>query len=100
MDYHQRTVPSPATTMTNLKAIPSNRRTGSEPFHIEGAPLSDTLLNFWRWSSLEIVGNALRGMLAEYIVANAVGCAGGVRQEWDAYDVLTPDGINVTDGCC
>ena len=81
--------------MTNLKAIPNVRRIGSEPFHIDGTKLPDTLLNFWQWSSSEIVGNALRGMLAEYIVANAVGCAHGVRTEWDAYDVLTPDGIRV-----
>ena len=81
--------------MTNLKALPNTRRTGNEPFHIDGAPLPNTLLNFWQWSSSEIVGNALRGMLAEYIVANALGCADGVGQQWDAYDVLTPDGIKV-----
>jgi len=81
--------------MTDLKAIRSTRKTGSEQFHIDGKELPATLLNVWQWSSSEIVGNALRGMLAEYIVANALGCADGVRQQWDAYDVLTPDGIKV-----
>jgi len=39
--------------------------------------------------------NTARGILAEYLVALAVGSAGGTRREWDDYDVLTRDGVRV-----
>lgn len=35
------------------------------------------------------------GMLAEFLVAEALGAATRPRSEWDAYDVVTPDGIRV-----
>lgn len=38
--------------------------------------------------------NNVRGYLAEYLVARAVG-ATGTRIEWDAYDVLAPDGTRI-----
>ena len=31
----------------------------------------------------------------DVIVASDLGCTDGVRQEWDAYDIETPDGIKV-----
>lgn len=37
----------------------------------------------------------MRGVLAEYLVAQALGAAAGARVEWDACDVRTPDGILV-----
>ena len=81
--------------MNEFKAIISTRKTGSEPFHINGTPLEDRLLSFWQWSSSELVGNVLRGVLAEFIVASDLGCISDVRQEWDAYDIETLDGIKV-----
>jgi hypothetical protein len=81
--------------MQKLDALNTRRKTGNEPFHIDGEPLKNSLLEFWQWSSSELVGNALRGMLAEYIVGSALGCVGEVRTQWDAYDLLTPDGIKV-----
>lgn len=38
--------------------------------------------------------NNVRGDLAEFLVARAVG-ATGPRVEWDAYDVLAPDGTRI-----
>ena len=38
--------------------------------------------------------NNVRGYLAEFFVAKAVG-ATGARVEWDAFDVQTPEGIKV-----
>jgi hypothetical protein len=37
----------------------------------------------------------MRGHLAEFIVAKAIGAAGSTRNEWAAYDLITPDGIKV-----
>ncbi len=81
--------------MTGLHEIISSRKTGEEPFHRDGSPLGDKLLSFWQWSSSELVGNALRGVLAEYIVASDLGCVSNVRQEWDAYDIETSNGVKV-----
>ena len=62
---------------------------------MNGNSLSHDLLSFWQWSSSDLTGNAIRGILAEYIVASAVGKAGGNRTEWDACDIETNEGIKV-----
>jgi len=49
----------------------------------------------WQWAFSNLASNALRGVLAEYIVACDLGVAGGTRTEWDAYDLKTPEGIKV-----
>jgi len=33
--------------------------------------------------------------MAEYLVANAIGIAGGVREEWATYDLETPEGLKL-----
>lgn len=38
--------------------------------------------------------NNVRGYLAEFLVARAVGAI-GTRVEWDFYDVLAPDGTRI-----
>jgi len=81
--------------MEELPAIEVTRKTGSEVFHYGGDSLPFNLLSFWQWSSSDLVGNALRGILAEYIVASAIGCTGSIRTEWDAFDIETPEGIKV-----
>ena len=69
---------------------------GDEVFHTGGAAQGFTVLDFWRWSMADLVSNATRGVLAEFIVAQALGIATtGVREEWAAYDLCTPDGITV-----
>ncbi len=81
--------------MEQLPAIEITRKNGNEPFLVNNYPLPFNLLSFWQWSSSDLVGNALRGVLAEYIVASAVGSADGTRTEWDSFDVETPEGIRV-----
>lgn len=53
------------------------------------------LLNFWQWSSSYLLSNALRGVLAGYLVASALDVADGVRVEWDADDLIARSGIKV-----
>lgn len=81
--------------MDNLSAIETTRKIGDEPFEFNGASLPMSLLSFWQWSSSDIVGNAMRGILAEYIVTSSVGMNSGIRTEWDAFDIETPEGIKV-----
>ncbi len=71
------------------------RKTGEELFQEDGAPVGIKLFDFWQWSSSDILGNALRGRLAEFLVASALGVAIGTRVEWDAIDVISPSGVKV-----
>lgn len=73
-----------------------SRKTGAEPLTASGTPVGPTLRDFWAWSMSDLVSNATRGVLAEFIVATSLGVdIGGVRNEWDAWDLTTPDGIKV-----
>ncbi|MCP4785816.1 MAG: hypothetical protein GY903_05410 [Fuerstiella sp.] len=68
-----------------------NKKSGLETF----APAGFQLQEFWQWAGSDLLSNTQRGILAEYLVAKAVGSAGGVRTEWDAVDVVTPSDIRV-----
>lgn len=74
---------------------PLRRLTGTEPFRTSEKILDFDVLDFWRWSSFDLVGNVIRGRLAEYLVARALGLAAGCRLEWDACDLRGPDGLTV-----
>ena len=77
--------------MNELPAIKVTRKNGKESLHNNDEPIPFNLSSFWQWSSSDLVGNTLRGMLAEYIIASAVGSAESTRTEWDAFDIETPD---------
>lgn len=79
--------------MTPLHKRP---KTGDEQFSIDGKPIGFRLKDFWQWSVSDLISNATRGRLAEFIVANALRIdLKEVRDEWRAYDLLTPEGIKV-----
>ncbi len=77
---------------TPLKVKPKN---GFERFHTGTVEHDFDVLSFWRWSTSDLVSNTARGVLAEYIVAKALGVAEEVRSEWRAFDLLTPDDIKI-----
>lgn len=82
--------------MQNLKRISVNRKSGSEPFRDGSKHLDFDLLSFWQWSSSDVLSNATRGVVAEYLVAHALGIASkGVRDEWAAYDLETAENLKV-----
>ena len=81
--------------MDEYPPIKAKIMNGDEPFHKDGKPLPFNLSSFWQWSSSDLIGNAMRGILAEYIVASAVDGAGGIRTEWDAFDIATPENIKI-----
>jgi hypothetical protein len=78
-----------------LPALEVNTKTGDESFKEGGKDLPLTLLNYWRWSGSDLVGNAQRGILAEYLVGSALEMTESVRLEWDAYDIRTPSDLKV-----
>ncbi len=81
---------------SELSALKIERKNGDEPFVLKDTILSVTLADFWRWSVSDLVSNATRGILAEFIVANALQLAeSGTRTEWDAYDLKLSDDTKI-----
>jgi hypothetical protein len=78
-----------------LSEIQTTKKTGQEPFVFNGWQLPVNVLSFWQWSSSELLGNALRGVLAEFIVASAIDALEKPREEWDAYDLLSAQGLKI-----
>ena len=73
-----------------LPRIAPKPQSGSEPFNAGGAPLGPTLRNYWRWSGSDLVSNVERGVLAEFLVANALKLPEEPREEWGAFDLEVP----------
>lgn len=71
------------------------KKTGEEFFYLKDVKLDFQLKDFWSWNQSDLLNNALRGILAEYIVATAIEARNEMRIEWDAYDLVTEEGIKV-----
>jgi len=78
-----------------LDSLSPKPKSGSEPFHGGSGNLDFTLADFWRWSTSDLTNNAMRGILAEFLVMRALGIKSEVRMEWDAYDLMTADGMRI-----
>jgi hypothetical protein len=65
--------------------------TGAEFFVGVDASVAD----FWRFAMSDLRMNNIRGYLAEFLVAGAIGLGDVRRIEWDAYDLLVDDWIRV-----
>jgi hypothetical protein len=64
----------------NLEKRPVAIKTGNEPISDTGK----TLLDFWKWNGSDLVSNATRGRLAEFIVAIALDVdLSAPRDEWE-----------------
>lgn len=82
--------------MTELKQIRAIPKTGREILTNSGLNTQYSLLDFWRWSVSDILSNATRGRFAEFIVGTTIGLnPENLRDEWDAYDLKTVDGIKI-----
>ncbi|TLM65008.1 MAG: hypothetical protein FDZ70_11320 [Actinobacteria bacterium] len=74
--------------MHDLGPLELRLKSGSESFTANGEPAGFDLLEYWRWSGSDLVDNTARGVLAEYIVAKALGIDTGVpRIGWAAFDL-------------
>ena len=77
-------------------AIAQPPKSGEEQIRDEHGVPRGSLLGFWRWAYSQTLDNALRGVLAEYLVGLALGGPDrDARVEWDPYDLTTPDGVKV-----
>jgi len=76
----------------DLEKRPVTLKTGNERLSNTGK----TLLDFWRWNGSDLASNATRGVLAEFIVASAIGTdLSTPRSEWAAWDLTSPEGIRI-----
>jgi hypothetical protein len=83
-------------TNLSLDYLPPAQKSGDERMHADGVVVGASVLDFWRWYASDLMSNATRGCLAEYLVHRAVGgAADAVRSEWDAFDLTTPEGVRV-----
>jgi hypothetical protein len=74
-----------------LRPPPARLLAGNEPIVGTAAVVRD----FWAWALSDLRTNTVRPMLAEFLVSQALGAAARPRIEWDAYDVVTPNGVRV-----
>lgn len=82
-------------TNSNFPALEIQRKNGEEDFISSGKSLGFQLIDVWKWSVSDLVSNATRGILAEFLVASALGVSSGVRNEWDAFDILLSDDTKI-----
>lgn len=79
----------------NLEALNPQPKTGQERFTFDNSPVNIKLIDFWQWSLSDLVSNATRGILAEFIIASALELDLMVRKEWDAIDFRTKKGLKI-----
>ncbi|GAA2660520.1 hypothetical protein [Streptomyces lunalinharesii] len=77
-------------SIPNLGPLTIGRRNSSEPIRAHGETVG-RLGEFWSWACSDLANNTMRGVLAEYLVATALGAATGTRTEWDTVDIRTPE---------
>ncbi len=59
--------------MNVLNKIISTQKSGNEKLLFNKTELPFSLIDFWRWNMSDLMSNATRGKLAEFIVATAIG---------------------------
>lgn len=64
-------------------------------FSLEGKPQKYRLIDFWTWNQSDLIENRNRGILAEFIVSQALEIQTNMRLEWDAFDLETEDNIKI-----
>lgn len=79
-----------------LGRLEIKRLAGTEPFHLNDSPTGFDVQDFWAWYLSDLVSNTTRGIVAEYIVAKALGLpTDQAREEWGAFDLKTNDGLRI-----
>jgi hypothetical protein len=79
----------------NLHEINSTPKNPNEKFQLNGNDLNFKLVDFWIWNQSNLVDNRNRGILAEFIVRQALELDHPTRLEWGAYDLTTEEGLKI-----
>ena len=62
---------------------------------MQGTPTDYTLFDYWQWSGSDLLSNTQRGIIAEFLVAKALGVANSPRLEWGWYDLASATGQKI-----
>ena len=82
--------------MVGLGSYRTNIKTGKESLKFNGKKTDYKLIDFWKWSSSDLLSNTTRGKFAEFIVATAMDIElTDVREEWGEFDLETKDKIRL-----
>lgn len=76
----------------NLPKIIVERKKGTEKFKVKNQYLNFDLSNFWSWNQSNLIENRTRGILAEFIVKEALEIKSDSRVEWDNFDLVSNAG--------
>ena len=86
-------------TKKPLEEPPEFRKLNGDD-RFSGGPHDIRVSKFWEWGFSDVRLNIVRGILAEFLVREAVGDTRPKRIAWDNFDVLMlspshPDGIRI-----
>jgi hypothetical protein len=71
-------------------------KNGSEVFKFYDNDLTINLKHFWQWSNSDLLNNTTRGVLAEFIIAHALGLnLSEPRRDWVPYDLELKSGLRI-----
>ena len=79
----------------DLGPVPLRLREPTDKFYVEAGCPRANLGDYWRWSSSSILDNTERGIVAEFLVANALGLTDEPRVEWGSYDLKMTNGTKI-----
>jgi hypothetical protein len=79
----------------NLEEIKTLPKDPNEPFLNGNQSLDFKLVDFWAWNQSDLIENRNRGILAEFLVKQALDISRPTRLEWDTYDLETTDGWKI-----
>lgn len=79
----------------NLGPIEIKRKTGEEKFVSKNLSKKLSLVQFWQWSTSDLLTNTTRGILAEYIIATDLGIEETFQNDWECYDLTSKKGSKI-----
>jgi hypothetical protein len=69
--------------MKKLGKLKNEQKSGNEHFVYNGNSIDKKLIDFWKWSSSDLISNTTRGIFAEFIIAMAMEVdLQNIREEW------------------
>lgn len=71
--------------------IPPKGLTGREEMIKSDGKSIGCVIDYWRWAHSNLIDNTERGILAEYLVARAMGADRAPRTNWEPYDLMAED---------
>ncbi|MDE2730304.1 MAG: hypothetical protein OXI38_02770 [Bacteroidota bacterium] len=81
---------------TQLGPVPQRLRNPADRFRLgKGNCGPVTLGDYWQWSGSSLLDNTERGIVAEFLVALALGLTESPRLEWASFDLETAAGTKI-----